>query len=337
VPSRFFEKLILVKEDFSMSLSSSVLPLIAGALSFVSLAGGLEADPTAEQLISLAPVIRSSDAAVRSIRVTGCAEQEGGVNVRFYALYQAPGRYMSCFLDGTDDTPIFFHSGGKMLIYNSIDNYIAYTDFSYIELSVAQSDEDLHFQLGLTKTNEKDSGGLFSVDLRSLYGAPARDGEATRIGAKEYSLKRATKRGSLMIASLDLTRSRPFHQFEVYSTSKRKPSLSITIDEDAEVPWVAMPPKELLGKRIGIKDWSKDRLPENAATLAYIVRACNGRLAIRDKNLRNDFESRYGVHVDWKKVEMQDRRISQALREELKPAIDLLNKNDTPRRSSPSS
>lgn len=77
-------------------------------------------EPTAAELIALAPVIRSSDEKVRSIEVAGYSRADGKILVTFRALYRAPDRFAMIVRDGQDGTPISIHVDKKVMVYDPV-------------------------------------------------------------------------------------------------------------------------------------------------------------------------------------------------------------------------
>lgn len=310
-----------------MSRPKIALLVVGCVLCLGSASTAGEEEQTAEQLAKLVPVIKSNDGDYRSIRIKGFSKEGEWLHLKFFGLYQAPGQYASCLMDGSDDTPIVFQAGGKMLVYNSIDNYVAYYEFCFAEWNVALNGENFHLDFQFKRTEQKEAGGSMLLDLRSFYGKTAKAEEVLRYKDRNYKIKQTTPGGNMQVAQLDLARRRPFNQFEFVTTSETVPSFGIsiqTLDDDANLPLIVMPSKARLAERVLVKDWSRDCGFESVVSLAYFTRFCDGRRAIKDVTLRKDFEARYGVPVDWKKVEENERRISRELRRLLKPAIDLM-------------
>ncbi len=134
---------------------------IAGATLVAALVATARAgEPSARELIALAPVIDSSDAGCRSLDVGGYlgGEKGTGPRLRFRALYQAPNQSSMLICDAVDGTPLAFCSGRKMLVYDPVGPTVYYS-------------ETAGFTLELTRTN---TAFQFSYNFSLVTGSPHR-------------------------------------------------------------------------------------------------------------------------------------------------------------------
>ncbi len=83
-------------------------PLSLLALAFLVSVQAKAADPTARDLIALAPIVSSKDESIRSIEIAGYYALDDKIDTTFRALYQSPGRFAFLMSDGASGIPISF-------------------------------------------------------------------------------------------------------------------------------------------------------------------------------------------------------------------------------------
>ena len=93
--------------------------LLLSAVCLASRPSAMAGEPSAKDLIKLAPVITSKDRAYESIAISGSMKGDG-IHLRFRAIYQAPDRHALLLTDGSDGTPLVFVAERQMLIYDPV-------------------------------------------------------------------------------------------------------------------------------------------------------------------------------------------------------------------------
>jgi len=274
--------------------------------------------PSIPELIRLAPRVNSGDASYRSIRVSGKINESGFAHLGFLARYQAPDRYALSLTDETDGTPVIYLSDNKLLMYNAVDGDLLY-------LSRARFDYSLYFEKGrflqrfLVANSDESSHVL--VDVKSLCDREVIGESVVRADRGTVRITRTHDGGNTLVAWVDPSRRCPFQRIELRVGGVNDPYLLIqdlSVNEDVRQSWPAFPHKDRLAGKVKLVDLSRETMFNNLAVSAFMTRSCYARPAIQNKELREMYENRYGVRVDWEKVEEEDHRISRAIREVLR-------------------
>ena len=95
-------------------------PLILLAAAGLPALAATAGEPTARDLVALAPTISSADAGVRSIEIAGYDQADGRMIRSFRALYKAPDKFLFVLRDGPEGTPIAFAVGKQMFLYDPV-------------------------------------------------------------------------------------------------------------------------------------------------------------------------------------------------------------------------
>jgi hypothetical protein len=278
-------------------------------------------DLTAEQLIELAPVIKSSDAKRKSIEIEGFIRlnKEARMNIR--VLFRASGQSSLVVTDSADGTPFVFSASNKTVVYDPIESVVIYYANSIDLFSFGASEDKVRWSCFSGKSDEKDEKSDINLDLKSLLAMPYKTRSAIKTGDKTYRLALTSERGSTLIANVDLDRSCPFTRIEMREKGMDEPAFcleKIILDGDLGDKDFAFPSKARLAETLPLVDYSNDTLLNNAASWALISRATYGRLAILDPQWRAALDPGNVAKVDWDKVRENDRKYSKALRELIK-------------------
>lgn len=197
-------------------------------------------EPSARELIALAPVLDSSDAGCRSLDVGGWLGYDGALapKLSFRALYRAPNQFALLISDAADGTPLAFCSGRKIFVYDPVGPTVYYS-------------EEAGFTLEITCTNTGVKFGLSSL----LY-----DRSPQHILVDFRSVLSFTGRGAVGAALADGVVKRNINEFEFIRMFQGKPYLTINIDLTKTCPYT-----EAAFVRDGITFLRLDRLTFNGA------------------------------------------------------------------------
>ncbi len=160
--------------------------LFAGsALAAALLAPAQAGEPSARELIALAPILDSSDRACRSLDVGGYygVENGPGPRLRFRALYRAPHHFSLLLTDAADGTPLVFCSDRKMLLYDAVGPTLYYSENASFTLELASTDAGIQLNyLCLLKSSKPHH---IRVDFPSMLPGLPSEGQAAEGGAFE--------------------------------------------------------------------------------------------------------------------------------------------------------
>ncbi len=277
-------------------------------------------DPSVDELIDLAPVVSSQEGRYHRIDVAGKAAGPGFLEVEFRANYRRPNQYALRVTGPHDGTPFIHQVNSELLLYDPVDGSLLYLSNARFGLKLYYDNGRLNWGCTVSRSN---SPCTVLVDIRSLYDGKAITSEIGAADATSVRLKQTRASGASLLAVVDRSKKCPFRQIELTRTGVDQPSLIIhelAVDEDAAEPWPAFPAKERFTGRVRVNDFSDDAVFDRAATAAAIQICYKSFAALQNKGLRERYQKEFGVHVDWDKVEANNRTISREIREVLGPS-----------------
>jgi len=308
----------------SRCLSRSLLA--AAALAAALLTPARAGEPSARELIALAPVLDSSDRACRSLDVGGYYgdDNDPGPRLRFRALYRAPHHFSLLLTDAADGTPLAFCSDRKMLVYDPVGPTLYYSENASFTLEMACTDGEIKVNwLCLLKSSRPHH---IRVDLRSMLPGLPSEGQAADDGAFE---DRVVKRNT--------------RQFELIRNYEKKAYLTLDVNLAKECPytavtfvqggtsffrldalalngalgdeWFAFPAKERLARELPLKDVTAvEDLAAIHSTAAAVGRACMVRWVFNKPGPPGPRDIPGLQGVDWDRVKRDDKKYANALR-----------------------
>jgi hypothetical protein len=294
--------------------------LLLAAICLASIAPARAGEPTAKDLIKLAPVITSKDPAYETIAVS--ATIKGDVHLRIRAIYQAPNRHAMLISDGSDGTPLVFVADRQMLIYDPVHPAVLRIKDAVSQLTLRSDGNlsNLEFNFG-KNSHEVDSSEL-TLDFRSICLLPAVEEKVVRDGDGRYRLFLTKADEKTAVHGFDPSRKMPYASFKAFTKDSHEPSLNIDRievnvvlrDEEFRFPDMA-----LLAKKIEVKDWPGDRFSQTVGGVALLIRAMEARAGANHPGMRKSikFASWQGIH--WDQVREHDRKFSNLIKDFLPP------------------
>lgn len=297
-----------------MSRANIISFLTVWSMSYGSVLPTNGADPTAEELIRLAPTVKSGDPKYSKVEISTYVDGGDRMQQVFRVQYRSPDRYSLCIADGRDNTPIIYVSDNQLLMYCAVDGLVLY--LSNVSFSYAFRLEGGEF----SQSYRIRPGGASSVlfDVKSLYDREGIGDVVARAEGGAFRLTRKLAGGKSFSALVDPSRRCPFSQIALMKIGSDEPFLlvrELSVNEDVRGAWPAFPPKDRLAGRVGLKDLSNDAEFRDFDVVESSVKGLLGRPAIRNKEAREAYEERFGVRKDWNKIEESDRRLSRSVRE----------------------
>jgi hypothetical protein len=280
------------------------------------------ADPSAEELIRLAPTLKSGDGKYSSIEISGYVDGESFMRFDFHVRHRAPDRYALYLADGSDNTPVIYFDNGKLLMYNAVEGAVLYLSNASFNYTFCFEEAKFSHRFAVSRSDEPCS---ILFDVKSLYDREGMEDTVTRADDGMFRLTRKLMGGKSLVALVDPSRRCPFRQIAVLKVDSDKPFIlvrELSVNEDVHGAWPVFPPKDVLAEKVALKDWSSDAQFGGLAVSEFMARSLLARPAIRDKEAREYYERRFGAPKDWSHVEGNDRRISQSIRELIGTPID---------------
>lgn len=294
----------------SMRLYASYSVAVAGEAKSIELAGQ-------------SPILDSGDGKHHRIKVCGYMKLSDFSDVTFVARYHAPNRFMLCFADAKNYTPLVYINEGKMIIYNAIQKNLLYLSQAKFDFSFRFSEGRFRFKYAFDKSARRSN--IF-VDFKSVFAVQAEKNEVAREDEKTFQLTRATQLGQTVVAVVDSTRRCPFKNLKVTSRGETEPGIVIrelSVDDDVNEPWSPFPLRDRFIDKLPIKDLSQDDPFVNLEVQSIFESFFVGYVAIREKSLRDSFENNYHDQIVWDEVERAYTRVSGVIREVFGSAIDV--------------
>jgi hypothetical protein len=276
-------------------------------------------EQSASDLISLAPVISSSDKRYRSIEIEGSLKERGGAHLTFRSIYRAPDQYALFIKDGADDTPLLIATDRKMLIYDPVRPVVLFSDNVYIRSTLRQEGRTCSC---FWNWGDVEPSSVL-LDIESLYAEPAKNDEVIKTGDKKYRLTSTSDKGNALIADVDLAQSCPYIHLYFVMRDSDGPFLSISkiivngVLNDKEF---AFPSKANLIRNIAVKDWpSGGALLKDLNGMTLMTKAACVRMAASQPELRQSINLPGLFTTDWERIRRNDEKFSQVLRDLLSP------------------
>lgn len=308
----------------------SQLGLAGVILSTMVLASTRAGEPSAQELVALAPVLDSSDGGCRSLSLRGWAGGDGKTepNLRFQAIYQAPNRFSLLIDDVVDGTPLVFCSGTKMFVYDPLTPTVYYSEDASFTLEMLQTSREFRFNLVYLMGGRKphrifvDFRSILSFMGHGIRNGPADDRVATH-GINRYELIRNFQGRSRLTLNVDPTKNCPYTAADFTENGVsylRFDRLSLNGSPGKE-PFV-FPAKERLTQRFPVKVVTGQEDFVAGSKLSEIL----GRaIAVRAFVNRDVPPASIKVPdipgVDWDRVRQNDKKLAKALRELVPPSV----------------
>ena len=279
-------------------------------------------EPSAADLIKLAPTITSADPKVRSIEMAGTMRMEG-LRVRFRAIYRAPDRYAILFADGSDGTPLVFIADRQMLVYDPIRPSVLFMKDGHFNMAVRQKGEKSMFHWEFGKSSHiKDE---ITFDAKSLFDRPAVAENVVRDGDRTYRLFRTDEQGGTVVYSIDRAGKQPIESIRAFGKDGHEATLTIdrvVVDGPLKDEEFRFPDKTRLAENIDVHDWPGDGLLETFGEVAVMMRAFQARKGANHPGLRHSIRFPGFRRIDWDEVRENDRKFSAVLKEFLPASPD---------------
>jgi hypothetical protein len=311
----------------SPAMRSTILLLLAAACLAAS-APVIASEPTADDLIKLAPVLDSSDPKCRSIEFSGCMKGGDGVLLKFRSTYLAPGQHALFFSDGFDDTPILLVADRKIMFYDPVIPAILLSDNISLITSVKAEGEklklDWDFQKSKAKT-ERIKTDLLRVDLKSILDGDT-DREVIKTGENNYRLilAKQAKEPCWVEATFDITKPSPCTSIRMIERESHEAVFCfdrIILNGNVGGEEFRFPAKDRLPEHLKVKDWPGDGFLANLGGLAMVTRACYARAGANHPSVRKSIKlpGLWGIH--WDQIKANDAKYSAVLKR-LIPSAD---------------
>jgi hypothetical protein len=294
---------------------------LAGNLPSMARAG----EPSAADLIKLAPVIDSSDRALRSIEVRGSIKGDS-THLRFRAIYRAPDQHALLLADASDGTPLVFVAERRMLIYDPVRPAVLRMEHARSTLILRSKGDAprLNYSFGAS-THDGEPSELV-LDLRSICGLPAVEERVVEDANGGYRLFRTDAEGVTTACSIDPRRKTPCASLKVFPKGHLEPSVFIDRievdgalrDEDFRFPETA----RLAGK-IAVKDWPGDGVWDALGEVPSMIRAYEARLGANHPGMRKSVRFAALKGIRWDQVRENDRKFSAVMKEILPQPLEL--------------
>jgi hypothetical protein len=306
-----------------MLRSQIVLLLTVSVILYRSVPVTMAAEPSPEELIGLAPTVKSEDRRYSSIDISGYVDGGNSLQEVFWIQYRSPDRYSLYVADGSDNTPIIYFNNHRLFMYNAVDGavlYLANASFTYKFLF-----EKGRFSHRIRVARSDDPCDIL-FDVKSLYDRQGAGDVVARARGGTFRLSRKLEGGKSFSALVDPSRRCPFKEIALLKADSNEPFLvvhELSVNEDVDGIWPAFPSKDLLVGKVDLRDWSSGTQFEDLAVAEFIAKCMLARPAIGKKEARESYEKRFGVKDDWDRVRERDRRVSRSVRELIKAPINI--------------
>ena len=294
--------------------------LSAAGLSTLSLGLGLfsapatAGEPSAADLIALAPLISSSDKAIRSIEIAGYHQADGKILRTFRALYRAPDRFAFVVRDGHDGTPLSIAVDRKMLVYDPVrPEMLVFSDASNYQ--VLKVENGKFEESWGCKFNKRESSHIL-LDLKSVFAEPPKIGthaeeSVVKTGEKQYILSRKVDK-VFRRSRVDLDRPVPFTTFELAASPGGTPHFrvdKIVVNGALDDSEFAFPSLEGLAGTLKVRE-VEDGLRE----MAVLLRTYYVRQTLHEPGMKRGVITPLFMGVRWSRVEHNDEQYAKLVR-----------------------
>jgi hypothetical protein len=259
------------------------------------------------------PLVSSDPGRSRNIKLGGYMAHSAGAHLAFLAQYRAPGQFALRLVDETTQAPLACIADNRCLVYDPVRGGVFFFAAATFECSLVYRDG--RFNQSFSWVN---AGGRSKILLagKTLFTGTGRRAEIAPADGGDFRLTATTDAGDSLVAIVAPSRRWQIRQLELVPSGMSEPQLGVrdlSVDERSAEPWPHVPPKARCRRDIHLEDCSGPGV-DRGLLPTILDRAFCARLAMQNKELRPEFERRYGVSVDWNEAEIDDRRLSAIVR-----------------------
>ncbi len=278
--------------------------------------------PTAAELIAKTLVLDSADSKCRSLELVGRMKDTDEMDVKFRAVYRSTGESAFLLCDGTDDTPLMFVVGHQMLLYEPVGPVVYRSNLAMFEIRVDTRGDQSTLLFGLA--SGKKPGHIF-FDLPSLLKTHSESEAVAPTGGTTYRLTRTLPEGAREVYHFDLSRPCPVTRIEMFDKEEKEPNgfFDLALNEVVKDDEFVFPDEKSLADVIAVKALPANNFLATAGGLFASMRACYVRMAAHHKAARDSLKFPGLVGIDWNRVEQNDAKYAQALRDLIPKAARL--------------
>jgi hypothetical protein len=309
----------------------SRLSLTGVALTAALLATARAGEPTARELIALAPVLDSSDGRCHSLEIGGWygSDETLAPKLRFRATYRAPNQFSLLIANAEDGTPLAFGAGRKMFLYDPVAPTVYYSEDACSSLEMACTETELKFRYDvLLKRDGKPD--CIRVDFRAVMSNHGGAGEGrgfedrvVKRNSSKYRLLRCFEDKPYLALEVDLTKDSPYTAASFIYDGRTYLCLDRIILNGAprDEPFT-FPSRRRLSRGLPFKDVTGDKewaaSPNSAAVIA---RALIVRSVLDTAGPPELIHIPGLTGVDWNRVKENDRKFGKVLRDLVPPSV----------------
>jgi hypothetical protein len=302
-----------------LSICLAIGAVGAGTLQAPTRAG----DPSADELVALAPLIDSSDARCKSLDVGGWlgSDEPLAPKWRFRALYRAPDQSCMLITDASDGTPLGFGSGRKMFIYDPIGPNLYYSEAAGFNLKMLCTTTGIKMKFNYL-VNCKTAQHIL-LDFRSIMSLTghASDGRAVddtvvKRTASNFELLREFKNEPYLSLRIDLSKEYPYTGAAFFWNGKTYLCVDrLTVNAALKDEVFLFPAKRRFPRALPVKVVRADegtaaiREMETVFERAGVVRAVINRAGPPEAINIPGFST-----ADWERVRANDRKFAKTLK-----------------------
>jgi hypothetical protein len=290
---------------------------------FVS-APATAADPTAHDLVALAPVVSSEDRTIKSIELAGYFAPEGKISLTFRALYQAPDHFAFLMSDGADGTPIAFGVDRDLLVYDYARPQLMY--FTGVTEYDIWGAEDGQLVSTLKHNFSGHGRSQIVVDFKAMFGSPDEDGAPTRdsvVKVTDTQFILIKKRKKLYLRSrVDLGRACPFTTLEYSDGADADPLFCIdrvVVNGELRPAEFIFPSKEKMAAKVNVRDVNAESSFNQLEAMSHVPALLSMRDRLHKTALHRGLVVPALMGVRWGRVAENDKTYAKLLKEAIPP------------------
>lgn len=293
----------------SLSLRSATWICGLALLVRPSMAG----EPTADDLIGLAPFIRSDDKANRTIEVAGHVRHEGRLSYTFRALYKAPDRFAFVTFGAYDGIPAYFVAGREMFSYEPVHpELVVFHDVAgYFVLGVEDKKDEL--SLGVRFVGHKPE--KIALDLKAFFlprpwEKHPTEARVVETGDRQYTLIRRSE-DAYYRCRIDLARPCPFATLEVAQSPTAEPTYAIdkiVVNGDLDDAAFRFPALDRLPVGLKVREVRSNSFFSEADGASLMMRAFYARGNLHEPRLKRGVLGPAMMGVRWDRIRENDAR-----------------------------
>jgi hypothetical protein len=277
-------------------------------------------EPTAQDLIALAPAIRSDDRAVRTIELAGHVRHEGKLSYTFRAFYKAPGRFAFATFGGYDGIPIYFAADREMFSYEPVrpELTVFHDVAGYCFVGVKDGKYEMttcgiQFVGHKLETIEVDLKPFFLPWTQEKNPAEAR---VVKTGDRQYTLIRRSE-GVYYRARIDLSRPIPFTTFEVAQSPTGEATYAIdkiVVNGELDEAAFRFPALDRLPGGLKVHEVRSASIISEADGASQMMRAFQVRRDLHEPPLKRGILGPAMMGIRWDRARENDARYGAAVR-----------------------